>query len=108
MWIRSERARKTEAERGRTRPSGHWQFKALSNQATGELTGWRVEFEHRLVGMLVLAGDDIQVISGADSPEDPDATEIMAAFIKLYPTGYQRLPAGQRTLPASNRTIRYK
>ena len=109
MWIQTERARKMETERGRTRPAGNWQFRVLNN-AAGDLTGWRVELNQRLIGMMVLSGDDIQVISAADNPEDPDATEIMAAFIKLYPDPSQRrrLPEGQRVLAPSNRTIRYK
>ncbi len=97
MWIQRERARKLEE--GHRRPSGHWRFEQIINER-GDLVGWTVTFEGKRAGLLVLRGDDIQVFSAADSPNDPDATEIMAAFIKLYPDPHaQRLPSGRRALP---------
>ncbi len=102
MWIQGERARKMERQReGGARPAGHWRFEQLLNTA-GYIVGWRVSLDGRLVGMCVLQGDDIAVIAAADSVDDPDTTEIMAAFIKLYPGGAgeaKALRAQQRALP---------
>ncbi len=100
MWIQGERARKME--RGHNRPSGNWRFTQILN-AYRELTGWRVELNQRLIGLIVIRGNDLAVISAADNPEEPDATEIMAAFIKLYPDPSARsLPEPRRELPAGS------
>lgn len=99
MWIQNERARKMQ--RGHDRPQGLWRFEQLLNTA-GDLTGWRVELDGRLVGLCVIRGDDIAVIAAGEDPESPDTTEIMAAFIKLYPGGVREVRSlyrGQRVLP---------
>ena len=77
-------------EAPRVRPSGHWQFTALLNSRTRQPTGWRVELDGKLVGMMVIAQNDIQVLSTSSDdpmgdPTAPTPHEIMAAFIKLYP-----------------------
>ncbi len=86
----------------RPHASGHWRFEQLLN-TRGELTGWRVELDGKIVGMLVLHDNDIGVIS-TSADEDalaPSPRDIMAAFIKLYPDPRARaLPAGgRRQLP---------
>ncbi len=74
----------------RTRPSGHWQFSEITNSRTGEVTGWQVDLNGRICGLLILKENDIAVISTATSdpttdPNSPGPMDIMAAFIKLYP-----------------------
>lgn len=76
--------------------SGHWRFIELLN-SSGETSGWRVELNGKIAGVLLLRGDDVNVISASsdrDDPNDPTAIEIMAAFVKLYPTRPE--PRGRR------------
>ncbi len=116
MWIRNEARREAEEGHLRNRASGHWQFEEMLT-ASGGLIGWRVVFNGKLSGVLMLRGDDIMVISGSTDSDalrrsgvkrdfsDPLPEDIMAAFMKLYPGGAPQahaLPRGQRQLPAEN------
>lgn len=80
------RRRDAAAGVGRARPSGNWRFEQLLNTSR-QLIGWRVELDGRIAGMMVLQGEDIQVISTSSDHDAsaPNGMEIMAAFVKLYP-----------------------
>jgi hypothetical protein len=71
---------------GARRPSeeGTWRFVDIPN-ASGGISGWKVELNGRNVGTVVLSGNDLHVITGGDV----NPTDIMAALLKLYPNGYK-------------------
>ncbi len=115
-WVEFERNREMEAAQIRKRPSGHWLFEEILN-SSGGLIGWNVRLDNRSVGILLLRGDDIVVLSTSTdhemlrrlkaprSADEPYPEDIMAAFLKLYPGGAREaagLPRGQRQLPAEN------
>jgi len=83
MWRDKERARQHAARGGR--PRGAWNFVELLN-TEGVLTGWRVELNEKLEGILILRdGDLIALASGDAERGDPGPEEILAEFLQVHP-----------------------
>lgn len=98
MWRTNERRRQAEA--GARRPHGHFQFTELRNE-NGGTVGWNAKFNNHPAGMLILhpaSGDLICLASGDSSQDSPSATDILAAFIHLYPAQRSNLPPGHPLL----------
>lgn len=101
--------------------NGYWRFEEITN-THGSTIGWRVTLDDKLVGIVMVRGEELTVLSttrdagalrrgGVENPDrarllnEPNPEEIMAAFIKLYPTiesRQERLAPRQRALPSEN------
>ncbi len=90
----------------RVSADGIWRFTQIYSES-GQLTGWNATLNGSTVGLLVIRFDDILVFSTSkdEDASAPAPSEIMAAFIKLYPDPRvtRALPArAQRQLPSGS------
>ena len=100
---------RAEPEPLRAHASGYWRFTQILN-TSGDGQGWKVTLDGKSAGVVMIRGRDLVVFSTTmDSSErrragitgaDPTPEDIMAAFLKLYPSGApDALAATRRELP---------
>jgi hypothetical protein len=81
--VEGERVERERMQRGRSPLNLNWRFEELLN-SRGELAGWRVDYNGKIAGMIMIKGRDLAVIA-SDPEEDydsPQTTDIMAAWSK--------------------------